>query len=798
MDYEKLGLFYLGKRYDTERGEIVEEPTLYDSSDLTTHAVIVGMTGSGKTGLGISLIEEAAIDRIPVIAVDPKGDLGNLLLSFPQLRPEDFRPWVDPRQAEEKNQSLDEYAADRASLWKKGLSSWQQDGERIRKFRANAELSLYTPGSTAGVPISVLKSFQAPPQKFRQDNDLYQDHLQATADSVLTLIGESSDEIGSPEQVLITSILDHYWSSGHSLDIAGLFSAIQRPPFERIGLMPTDDFIPARQRSKLAMRLNGLVAAPGFDSWLSGVPLRADSLLYTDSGKPRVSVISIAHLNDDERMFFLSMLLAEIIAWMRTQPGTGSLRALIYIDEIFGFMPPTANPPTKKLLLTLLKQARAFGVGVVVSTQNPVDLDYKGLSNAGTWFIGRMQTERDIARLADGLSGSAGVGVDLNRLIASLGKRVFLLHNVHDKKPAVFHTRWAMSYLAGPLTRDQIKLLTSDVAAKTPEPEHPAGFDQKPADAAAPPVPPGVDEFFLPVTRVMSGDDTLVYRPILLAAADVGYHSARYKVDEERRFMVMMDAGIGPSASDWTDSENIEIEIENLQSAAADDAVFQDLPTILRSKGIYSEAGRSFKRWLRQDQTLILLRSPSFRLYSRPGETEGEFRVRLQTLASEKRDAAAAALRKRYSAKLVTLRNRLLRAEQAIQRESQQANQSKLDSAISVGTALLSAFLGRKGVSTTSATKIGTAVRKAGRIGKESSDVARAKKTAESVREQIAAMEQQLASEVSNLDVEFDAQQENLDEIQVRPKSTDIHVHFVALGWAPYLREESGRHLAAW
>ncbi len=801
QDYEKLGVFYLGKRYDMEDGGVVEEPTLYDSKDLTTHAVIVGMTGSGKTGLGISLIEEAAIDRIPVIAVDPKGDLGNLLLSFPDLRTEDFRPWVDPNQAEQKGQSLDEYAADRADLWKKGLASWQQDGERIAKFRTNAELRLLTPGSSAGTPISVLRSFEAPPAELGQDRDLYQDHLQATAASVLTLMGEDSDDLGDPRLVLITRILDHYWSSGRDLDLPGLFAAIQRPPFERIGLMPTDDFISRTARGKLAKALNGLVAAPGFDVWMSGVPLRADSLLHDETGKPRVSVVSIAHLDDKERMFFLTMLLSEIVAWMRTQPGTGSLRALIYIDEIFGFMPPTANPPTKRLLLTLLKQARAYGVGLVLSTQNPVDLDYKGLSNAGTWFIGRMQTERDVARLADGLQGAAGGGtenLDVDETIASLGKRVFLLHNVHEKHPVIFHTRWAMSYLAGPLTRDQIKRLCRDTKRTEAAPQPATERKTIQAAATAPPVPPDVDEFFLPVTRVADKSDTLIYRPMLLAAADVGYHSTRYKVDDDRRFLVLAEAGERPNIVDWGDGDEMGLEIEDLESAAREGGGFEELPTSLHKKGSYSEASRVFKRWLKEEQALVLLRSPTFKLYSTPGETERDFRIRLQTVASERRDAAAAALRKRYSAKLTTLRNRLLRAEQSVQRESEQARQSKLDSALSIGTALLGAFLGRKTVSTSSAGRIGTAVRKAGRVGKESSDVARARQTAGTVREQIAAMEQELAAEIAKLDVEFDAQTEELDEIRVRPKSTDTHIHFVALCWAPYLRKQSGERVRAW
>jgi hypothetical protein len=809
--YEKLGLFYLGRRYDEAAGAVTPEPLLYDAADLTTHGVIVGMTGSGKTGLGIGLIEEAAMDRVPVIAVDPKGDLGNLLLTFPDLAPGDFEPWVDPAAAERKGVSVPEYAAKQAELWRRGLADWDQDGARIGRLREQVELGLYTPGSTAGQPLSVLKSFKPPPAALRAEPDLYQDRLQATAGSILTLLGESADA-DSPAAVLLSRILDHAWAAERALDLPGLFAAIQRPPFENVGLMPTDDFMPAKERQKLALRLNSLLAAPGFSAWLEGAPLQADRLLYNDAGKPRLSVVSIAHLDDSERLFFLSLLLAEIIAWMRSQPGTGSLRALLYIDEIFGFMPPTANPPTKRLLLTLLKQARAFGLGVVLSTQNPVDLDYKGLSNAGTWFIGRLQTERDRDRLLDGLASASGAGPDrsaLNELIPGLGKRVFLLHNVHESSPALFHTRWAMSYLAGPLSRAQIKRLTAEqtpapeaaaadaaTTAPTPKPAPPA---PETTGAAAPPaVAAGIDQFFLPVVRSPEDGDELLYRPLLLAAADVGYHSARYKVDDDRRFAVMLEVEDGPRPVDWSAAGELTLPIEDLEPGPLEGAGFQPLAALMNKKGTYSKATTLFKRWLRNDQPLALFKSPTLKTWSRPGESERDFRIRLQTVAAEERDRATAALRKRYAGKLTTLNNRLLRAEQAIAREAEQARRSKFDSAISMGSALLSAFLGRRGISATSASKVSTAAKGMGRIAKEQADVARAEQTAAAVRAEIVELEQALEREIAGLAASFDPLTETLEPIHLRPKSTDIHIHFVALGWAPYLRRAQGPLVPAW
>ncbi|MEO8225513.1 MAG: DUF87 domain-containing protein, partial [Gammaproteobacteria bacterium] len=444
QDYEKIGSFYLGRRWDPKAGKLQDDLVLYDSADLTTHAVIIGMTGSGKTGLGISLIEEAALDRIPVIAIDPKGDLGNLLLTFPDLRPADFEPWVDPQAAAATGQALPEFAAGQAEMWRKGLADSGQSADRIARLRSAAEFRIYTPGSTAGLPLSVLGSFNAPPEALRGDADLYRQHVQGIVTGLLTLVGIEADPVDSREHILLSSVLDAEWQRGRNLDLGGLISAVQNPGVGKIGVLELETFYPSKDRFALAMRLNNLLAAPGFKAWTQGETLNAGSLFFTADGRPRVSVLSIAHLGDAERMFFVTLLLNELVAWMRAQPGTASLRAVLYMDEMFGFLPPVAAPPSKVLLLTLLKQARAFGLGVVLATQNPVDLDYKALSNAGTWFIGRLQTVQDRNRVRDGLLGAApGEGLDatsLDATLASLGKRTFLLHNVHEQSPVLMQT----------------------------------------------------------------------------------------------------------------------------------------------------------------------------------------------------------------------------------------------------------------------------------------------------------------------------------------------------------------------
>src|SRR6187431_370487 len=456
QDYEKLGAFYLGQRTDDR------ETLLYDSKDLVTHAVCVGMTGSGKTGLCMALLEEAAIDGIPAIVIDPKGDLANLLLTFPDLKPSDFEPWVNEDDAQKKGLSTADYAAQQAALWEKGLADWGQDRARIKRLRDSAEFRVYTPGSNSGIPVSVLKSFAAPPATIREDNELMRERVNTTATSLLGLLGIDADPIKSREHILISNILNNAWMSGNDLDIAALIQQIQTPPMTKVGVMDLDSFFPSKDRFELAMSLNNLLAAPGFSSWMEGEPLDVQQILHTPGGKPRIAIFSIAHLDDAQRMFFVSLLLNQTLGWMRAQSGTTSLRAILYMDEIFGYFPPVANPPSKLPLLTLLKQGRAFGFGVVLATQNPVDLDYKGLSNTGTWLIGKLQTERDKARVLDGID-SLSSSVDrktLDESLSALPRRVFLMHNVHEPEPVLFETRWTLSYLRGPMSREELRRAT--------------------------------------------------------------------------------------------------------------------------------------------------------------------------------------------------------------------------------------------------------------------------------------------------------------------------------------------------
>jgi len=812
-DYEKLGAFYLGRNYDLARGKLQESLVLYDSKDLTTHGVIIGMTGSGKTGLGIALIEEALIDKIPVIAVDPKGDLPNLLLTFPQLRSEDFRPWVNEQDAMLKGLTPDEFATEQAKMWGRGMAEWGQEPERIAHLRTSADFAVYTPGSNAGLPVSILRNFAPPQGAILEDNDLLRERIQTTTTGLLALIGIEADPLTSPEHILIANILESTWSKGKGLDLAGLIHAIQSPPFERLGVMDLDLFFPAKERFTLAMRLNSLLAAPGFESWLSGDPLDINRLLFTDQGQPRLSIFTINHLSEGERMFFLSILLNEILGWMRMQPGTSSLRAILYIDEIFGYFPPVKNPPSKPPLLTLLKQARAFGLGVVLSTQNPVDLDYKGLANTGTWFIGRLQTDQDKERVLGGLEGAAaGTGFDRGRaseILAKLGKRVFLLHNVHENEPAIFQSRWVLSYLRGPMTREQIKVLVAPLkeresAMKPPQlagesAEAVAAFRAQQATglsplALQPPVLPAEIEVFY---RAPSGrGHGFLYYPWVFGQVEVHYSSAKYNVDETKAMAFAVQLEEGPAALEWNNA--VEFALEGLQTAPVPGAEFAHLPPEANEVTSYRTWNRDFLRWVRLNRPLTLFRSDRFSLTSGVHETEGEFRARLSLEAREKRDVEIEKLRRKYSAKFTSLNDRLRRAEQAIAREEEQAKSKTLATAISFGTAILGAFLGRKTVSATSASRMGTALKSAGGMRKERMDVARAQETAEAIREQLNRLELQLQNDIQNLEGTYDPASEKLTEIRVQPKTTDMSPKLFGLAWLPYRKEADGGLVPDW
>ena len=821
-DFEKLGVFYLGRPYDLTTKTGKPGFLLYDSKDLVTHAVCVGMTGSGKTGLCIGLLEEAAIDNIPAIVIDPKGDIANLLLTFPELRGSDFLPWINTEDATKKGLTPEAFADKEAAKWKAGLESWGQDGARIARLKDAAECLVYTPGSTAGLTISILQSFAAPPATVVEDPELLSERVNTTTTSLLSLVGIDADPLQSQEHILLSNILGTAWKQGQDLSLAQLIQQIQTPPFTKLGVMDLESVFPSKDRFSLAMRFNNLLGAPGFSVWLEGQPLDINQILYTATGKPRIAIFSIAHLNDAERMFFVSLLLTQMVSWMRSQSGTTSLRALLYMDEVFGFFPPVKNPPSKTPMLTLLKQARAFGVGVVLATQNPVDLDYKGLGNTGTWFIGRLQTERDMARVLDGLEGAAaGVqgGFDrqqMERIISGLGNRVFLLNNVHDAGPEIFETRWALSYLRGPLTRTQIKTLmdpykaslsglaASHVSTKTAasaSQSHTLPHAGVPSSGGAthPPIlPPAIRQYFLPVRQVRPQEARVVYEPRLFGSATVHFLDTKKKIDETRELSVLVPITNGTVPLDWEQVAFSDIPADDLDTHPIEGATFTDLPAPANQPKNYQAWEKHFADWVYRNHTLEIWKSPSLQTTSHAGESERDFRVRLQQLAHESRDAETEKLRKKYAPKFSALEDRIRRAQQTVEREAEQAKQHKLQTAISFGATLLSAFLGRKAVSGTSMGKATTAVRGLSRSMKETQDVERASENVEALTQQLAALETEFKKEAEGLAIRWNPQEEALETVTVRPKKSDITLRLVGLSWAPFWMNPQGGRTPAW
>lgn len=825
QDYEKLGEFYLGKEYDLSTQQLRDNLILYDSKDLVTHAVCVGMTGSGKTGLCLALLEEAAIDGIPAILIDPKGDLANLLLTFPNLRGADFLPWINEEDAAKKGLSPQDYADKQAATWTKGLADWGQTPDRIQLLHDKVDMAIYTPGSNAGIPLSILKSFAAPDRSTLDDGELLRERINTTVTGLLGLLGIQADPIQSREHILISNILDRSWKNGQDLDLAALIGLIQTPPMQKIGVLDLDAFYPAKDRFALVMALNNLLASPGFNAWLEGEPLDVGRLLYSPTGKPKLSIVSIAHLSDPERMFFVSLLLNQTLGWMRQQSGTTSLRAILYMDEIFGYFPPTANPPSKQPLLTLLKQARAFGLGVMLATQNPVDLDYKGLSNAGTWFIGRLQTDRDKQRVLDGLEGAAissSGGYDrskMEQVLAGLGSRVFLMNNTHEDAPVVFQTRWVMSYLRGPLTRNQIKALMDPIKAAAPIeaapvppiPIAPAAPTSAVASSAAPtppaPIAPSapigqrpalpadIQQFFIPAR---GRGDSVLYRPVIFGAAKINFADAKTRIDMIQD--VTFTAAITDNAIpvNWEDAKALDVPASDLERNPIDGAQFADLPPAASKAKNYAAWQKDLVTWLYGTQQIELFLSPSTKTVSNPGEDERDFRIRLSQSTREKRDDLVEQLRKKYAPKVLALQERIRKAQEAVAREKAQADQQKMQTAISFGATLLGALGGRKINSSGNIGKATTAVRGASRTMKEGQDIGRAEDNVEALEQRLNDLNAEIEEQIQKLTSAVDPQTEVFDTVTIKPKKTNIVVPLCTLVWAPYWKDAQGTITPAW
>jgi hypothetical protein len=790
-DYEKLGQFYLGRGYDPDAGNPNDDLVLYDSKDLVTHGVVLGMTGSGKTGLCLAILEEAAMDNIPAIIIDPKGDISNLLLAFPGLDAASFRPWVNAEDAAKKGITPEEHAEKTAAMWKKGLEDWGQGSERVKQFTGKVDINIFTPGSRAGIPVSILSSLAVPPFEVMDDSELLGERIVSTVTSLLTLVGVADQASETPESVLVATIFNSQWREGHDLTLQTLIRHIQRPAFDKVGVIDLESFLPEKSRQALALRFNNLLASPGFATWLEGPPLDIAKMLHTPEGKPRLSIFSIAHLGDTDRMFFVSLLLNQTLGWMRCQNGTTSLRALLYMDEIFGYLPPSANPPSKKPMMTLLKQSRAFGLGVLLATQNPVDLDYKALSNIGTWFLGRLQTERDKLRVLDGLEGAAGSQnakfdrASMEKLISGLGNRVFLMNNVHEDGPVLFHVRWVMSYLTGPLTRGQIKTLMDpkrpafETPAKTTA-ANPMAMPGTAAPAASgrPAVGAGVSEIF--VAPAAGGDD-IIYQPHLLRSGTVHFSSAKAGVEDSRP--VRLVNPILANGIDWEKTLPPPARLDGNDPMPR--ASFADLPGFAMNAANYKQVEKDFGDWLYRNERADLFNCPSLKAWSKPGESEGDFRARLTHQAREARDAAVEKLRAATAKKIGTVEGRLRTAEGQLAKEKAESNAAKMQAGVSVLGGLLGGLLGRKaGLGTI--TRGSSAIGKATSAYKQHRDVATADAKVARLAAEIETLGKDLETEIAKLTSAHDPANLAIETESLKPTRTDVKVESVALLWLPF------------
>ncbi|MEZ0396235.1 MAG: DUF87 domain-containing protein [Anaerolineales bacterium] len=831
---------YLGRLQDMQ-GKLLDQPLLYDPDDLTTHAVVTGMTGSGKTGLCIVLLEEAALQGIPAILIDPKGDLTNLLLHFPDLAPQDFQPWLDPDLARRAGKTVEQAALEAATSWRNGLKEWGIDRERLLALKNAAEFAVYTPGSDAGIPVSVLTSLEAPGLDWAGNREILTERISSTVTALLGLTGmDDIDPLSSREHILLANIFQAAWSQNRSLDLTELILQIQNPPFEKIGAFPLDSAFPAKDRMALALRLNNILAAPSFELWRVGQPLDIPAFLRAADGRPRHSIFTLAHLADAERMFFVTLLLSAVETWMRTQAGATGLRAILYMDEIYGYLPPTRNPSSKQPLLRMLKQARAFGLGLILATQNPVDVDYKGLANAGTWFIGKLQTDQDKQRLLDGLEGAAAGALqraDFDRLISGLGKRVFLMQNVHEKQPLLFQTRWAMNFLAGPLTRAQIPALNRlagvsrlsavetvppPAAEALPEgfaplpavpPESPAVETPSPAAAppppaaapasvsqTRPPVPSGFAEYFLPqnisyaraaTAQPLPPDASMrgvLYRPALLAAAQVRFLDRKYGVDTQVERSVLVTHPDRRGIIRWDDFVSPLPADSAMDPAPAPDARFALLEAPLADARMLTALQKDFLDWVYRSSRLKVRANEALGLYATPDVSQAEFMKACAEAARQGRDEALAKATAAIDKQIKTLQDRLAREERELSMDQAELSQRKVEEIGTAAESVISLIGGRRSVGR----KLSTSLTKRRLTEQAKADVEESIQAIAQYKQQIALLEQQRQQVLAEASANWGDVVNDITEIALAPKKTDIFLDRFGVAWLPYYLVQAG------
>ena len=841
--------FYLGRLFDTKTAKVTTQPVEYDPADLTTHAVVTGMTGSGKTGLCVALLEEAALQNVPAIIIDPKGDLTNLLLHFPDLLPQDFQPWIDPEIVRRAGTTPERAAQEAAESWRDGLTEWGIGQDRLLALKNAAQFAIYTPGSDSGIPVSVLSSLAAPDLDWETNREVLREKISSTVTALLGLVGMTDlDPLRSREHILLSNIFETHWINGKDLDLTELILQTQTPPFQNLGAFPVDTFFPPKDRMELAMVLNNILAAPAFETWREGEELDVQKLLFMPDGKPRHSIFYLAHLSDGERMFFVTLLLSAVETWMRTQKGSTALRALLYMDEIYGYLPPTAVPPSKGPLLRMLKQARAFGLGLLLATQNPVDMDYKALSNTGTWFIGKLQTERDKNRLLDGLESLAGgfSRAEMDKLISALGKRVFVMNNVHEKNPILFQTRWAMNFLAGPMTRTQIRDLNDLVGAGTalPAAPIPAPSAQKestlqppvehfqavsiPAAAPVaapkaatptrstssstvsqssasgsmtkPTLPAGVREYYLPQNYSLPeafqaegkaqpfGATTqgVIYRPVLLASAQIRVLDRKYGVDIEMTKTALVNTLDRRGIIRWDEFPYAGPALDRLESAPAPSSKFGAVETPLNDSRMMTALQKDFTDWVFRNSSVTARANTALKVFAGPDVSQADF---MKACADTARDARDAEIEKKTTAiekKIKSIEDKLFREERELRQDQEDLRNRNIETGLSGAETLAGMFgIGRKKSVSTPVSKYRMAQNAKEEVRESEEAIAQFKKD-------IALLERERDDLVREISDRWGRIVSDASEVTITPKKTDVYVNIFGVAWKPFYVVQAG------
>ena len=783
---------FLGGKVDAATHDRTGDDVRIDADDLTTHGVIVGMTGSGKTGLGIVLVEEVLTARRPALVIDPKGDLTNLCLTFPALQPADFRPWIDERQAATEGLAPDAFAAEQAEAWSKGLAGWGLAGTNIATLQSAADFTIYTPGSRSGVPVNIVGSLQVPADT--SDAELVGDEIEGYVSGLLGLVGIGADPLTSREHILLTNLIAHSWGEGRALDLPILVGMVGNPPIRKLGVFELDQFFPQDARMELALKLNGLLASPSFAAWAEGPPLDIGSMLYTTDGKPRCAIVTTAHLSDEERQFVTALVLSKLVTWMRRQSGTSELRAVLYMDEVTGYLPPTANPPTKKPIMTLMKQARAFGLGVVLATQNPVDIDYKALSNAGTWMIGRLQTERDKQRLTDGLSSASG-GIDVAAVaatISGLAKREFVVRRAGGDSTEVFTTRWAMSYLRGPMSRDQIAAMMADRGTTTAEPAKPA-IEKTAPDIASdestvmPQIADGIAVRWIDVAApwlAEAGGDASGTRlePVVVARVRLRYDDTKAGLAHDQEYECVLSELTDPP--DPSRATAVDYDDRDLRTEPQSAAVYRIATAPLDRKAYFGVVERGVRDHLTRSLSIELPANPDLKLYGRPGESPTDFAARCDAVADDKAAAEIATLRDKYEAKATRIRDAIAGAEDRVDVLQAEAEGKRNDELLSTAGSILGDLLGGRSRSRT-LRSLGSAARRRGRTAASRERVEAAQGKVGRLHEDLADLEAELAGEIAEIDAKWQGIVERTTTISVGLERTDVQIAGIVLAWMP-------------